>query len=126
MIPTVPTFKKYRLDENDTIEKILNGKKITLYRIICIKEDTEIPFNTKGGYIDKESTLSHVGKCWIDLNSIVMGGVKVRDDVQIVRSELCGDIIIEGNVIVEDEVIVNLPEYKIPRKPMENTLVISK
>lgn len=59
-------MKKYKLLATDTIQS-RTGE--TLYRIQALK-DFGTPFGTVrkgdlGGYIAKESNLSHEGQCWV-------------------------------------------------------------
>ena len=65
--------KKYRLLENDT--KTVNGK--TLYRIEALKDFTNVKKGDKGGYIESDDNLSHIGACWVSDYARVSGDAQV-------------------------------------------------
>ncbi len=70
-------MKKYELTE----EKI-NVLGCTLYRIRALKDvETATGFTVKsgelGGYIEKESNLSHAGNAWVDGNAWVGGNARI-------------------------------------------------
>ena len=65
--------KKYRLLENDTI---MVGSR-TLYRIEALKDFVNVKKGDKGGYIESEDNLSHIGNCWVFDNARVSGNALV-------------------------------------------------
>ena len=71
--------KKYRLLENDT--KTVNGK--TLYRIEALKDFTNVKKGDKGGYIESEDNLSHIGNCWVSDNAEIFGNACVFDNARV-------------------------------------------
>lgn len=82
--------KKYILTD-DTIEY----QGVVLHRIKAVKDLSIVPEGTLGGYIEKESNLSHEGNCWIDYDSKVLGGVQIQDSARIYNSIICGSILIK-------------------------------
>lgn len=76
---------KYELVEEDTIE--MNG--VTLYRIRSLRKFSDVKKGELGGFVEKESNLSHEGNCWI------YGNAKVFEDAKV-----------KGNAKVEDEALV--------------------
>lgn len=52
--------KKYKLTD-ETIE--VDGK--TLYRIEALKDFSNVKKGDKGGFIEKEENLSHLGNAWV-------------------------------------------------------------
>jgi len=67
--------KKYKILEEDSIQE--GG--ITLYRIEALRDFWFIREGDKGGYIEKESNLSHEGDCWVSGNAKVSGDAKVYE-----------------------------------------------
>ncbi|WP_246067890.1 hypothetical protein [Bartonella saheliensis] len=76
--------KKYELTD-ETIEVL--GK--TLHRIRALRDFGDIKAGDLGGFIEKESNLSHEGNCWISDNAKIFGKAKVLNNVKI-----SGDIVI--------------------------------
>ncbi|WP_175869141.1 hypothetical protein [Bartonella gabonensis] len=70
--------KKYEL----TDEKIeVCGH--TLHRIRALKDFGKIKAGDIGGYIEKESNLSHYDTCWVYDNAKVFGNAKVLNNAKI-------------------------------------------
>ena len=94
--------KKYELTE-DT--KIING--IKLHRIQALRSFGDVREGDVGGYIEKESNLSHYGNAWVFGNARVFGNAKVSEDA-CVRSDarvfgnarVFGDAWVTGNALV--------------------------
>ena len=72
-------MKKYKLIKNDFIS--IGGNK--LYRIQALREFDVIEKGTLGGYIQKESNLSHDGNCWVYGNARVSGNALVIGDAYV-------------------------------------------
>jgi hypothetical protein len=70
---------KYILDFEDC--KTINNKKV--YRIIAVKDFGGVRVGYKGGYIEKESNLSHEGNCWVFSNGIVYDNAVVSDNAKV-------------------------------------------
>lgn len=80
--------KKYRLLENDTIT-VGSG---TLYRIEALKDFANVKKGDKGGYIESEDNLSHIGNCWVSDNAEIYGNAYVSDNAEIYgNAEVYGD-----------------------------------
>jgi hypothetical protein len=92
---------------NDTIQ--VDGR--TLYRIRAI---VDLPYAKKGeigGYIEKESNLSHQGGSWLIDNAMVFGNAKIWEEAAAAQNvmvfgnaSLHGDVNIFGNVVIQDNV----------------------
>ncbi len=67
--------KKYELLTNDTIK--IDGH--TLYRIRALKDFNSVKKGDLGGYIEKESNLSHDGNYWVGENARAFGNAQVFD-----------------------------------------------
>lgn len=89
--------KKYRLDETDRIDFYDH----TLYRIIALKDFSDVKAGDKGGYVESEDNLSHDGDAWIYDKAHVAGNAKVRDNAQVSGdTEIHGYTQIAGNARV--------------------------
>lgn len=88
--------KKYELTE-ETLE--IDGH--VLHRIIALRSFGEVKEGELGGWIEKESNLSHEGDCWIYNDAVVYGDAKVCDDAIVYsNAKVCGNAIICGNAEV--------------------------
>ena len=92
--------KKYILTD-DTI--VYQG--VTLHRIKAVKDINGVSKDTLGGYIEKESNLSHEGNCWVDCDSKVLGGVQIQDSARIYNSIIYGSILIKDGSLIMDSSI---------------------
>ena len=72
-------MKKYELLKNDT--KTINGR--TLYRIKALRSFGNIIKGTLGGYIEKESNLSHDDNAWVYGGADVSGDAKVYGNARV-------------------------------------------
>ena len=66
-------MKKYKMIKKDSIEV---GSR-TLYRVKALKDFGDVKKGDVGGYIEKESNLSHEGDCWVFENALVCDNAKV-------------------------------------------------
>lgn len=73
--------KKYELTD-ETINVRRKGVIITLYRIRALKNFGEVEAGDLGGFIEKESNLSHEGNCW-NYGGKIYGNAKVYGDARI-------------------------------------------
>lgn len=83
--------KKYKLTD-ETIK--YNNR--TLHRIVALQNFSDVNAGDKGGFIMKESNLSHKGYCWVYDNSMVLDDAKVKDNAKI-----------EENSIISNKAIVS-------------------
>ena len=91
--------KKYRLTD-ETIE--FNGVK--LHRIEALKDFSLVKKGDRGGFVQSEKNLSHIGSCWIFDNAIVYGKAEVFGDAMIYGSaKVCGYAYVCGNVKLCDK-----------------------
>ena len=67
----------------------------TLHRIECVEAFSNIKVGEKGGYIEKESNLSHYGNAWVGDNAQVYGKAQVCNNAQV-----CGDALVYGDAWV--------------------------
>ena len=93
--------KKYKILENKYT--YWNDRKI--YRIRALKSFGDVKEGQLGGYVEKESNLSHGGNCWIYKRSKVYGNAilennaSITDDVEVSGSAIvCGNAKINKNV----------------------------
>ena len=82
---------KYKLLKHDSI----NIGETILYRIEALRSFGCVTKGDKGGYIAKESNLSHEGNAW------VYGYAKVFDDAKVFGyAKVYGDAWVSGNALV--------------------------
>jgi carbonic anhydrase/acetyltransferase-like protein (isoleucine patch superfamily) len=67
----------------------------TLHQIKAVRDFGNIKKGTIGGWIEKESNLSHEGECWVAGNAKVFGNALVYGDAQVY-----GDAVVYGDAWV--------------------------
>ena len=93
-------MKKYELLESDSIK--VEGA--TLYRIRALRDFSDIKAGDLGGYIEKESNLSHDGNCWVYNNAKVFDNAKVFGSAKIkTKAKVYGNAMVYGNTMVIGE-----------------------
>lgn len=111
--------KKYFLTDET---KQLLGR--TLHRIQAVRTFSVIQEGQKGGWVEKESNLSHNGDCWVFDDAMVLGDAVVKDNARVYddsyitgfaevsgysqvmgRSTIDGDVCIGGQAYVKDSEI---------------------
>ena len=70
---------KYKLLTDET--KVHEG--VTLYRIQSLSNFSDVKVGDKGGWIEKESSLSQYDRAWIYDNAKVYGNAEVYESAQI-------------------------------------------
>lgn len=91
--------KKYRLLKNDTIT--VDGR--TLYRIEALRDFADVEKGDKGGYVESEDNLSHVGNCWVYDNAWVYDNTRVLGNARVL-----GNICVLGNAQISNGIITNV------------------
>ena len=89
-------MNKYRL----TDEKMSTDLDLAAYRIVALRDFGSVKAGDLGGFIQKESNLSHDGDCWIDEHTMVVSNSIVRGDAQISYSDIWDGCVIEGSAII--------------------------
>lgn len=88
--------KKFRLLEDDTIT--VGGR--TLYRIEALRDFVDVKKGDKGGYVESENNLSHIGNCWVYGNARVFGKDRVFGNVCVYgKARVFGDEEIRGGEV---------------------------
>ena len=96
--------KKYELLENDTIEIVDH----VLHRIRALKDFRDVKKGDLGGYVEKESNLSHEGNCWIYDNACIYGNACAYGNAWVYgNAHVFGDACIYGNARVYDDAHVS-------------------
>ena len=97
-------MKKYKL-----LPKSKNG----LHRIEALRNFSNVKKGDIGGYVEKESNLSHYGKCWIydDAmvfdDALVFGNTKVLNNTRVFgNSRVFGGARVSGNVRIFNNAMV--------------------
>ena len=100
--------KKYKLTE-ETLE--IEGH--VLNRIIALRDFGEVKKGDLGGFIEKESNLSHDWTCWIYNDAVVRGNAMVYGDAKVYgnaevygNATVCGEAMVYGNAMVYGEATV--------------------
>lgn len=98
--------KKYRL-EGPYCKGIEHDYK-DLYRIISIKDFSDVKSGDIGGFVEGEHNLSHNGDCWIYDNAAVFGNAFVKEDA-IVKGEAIvrDDAFVTGAAVVADYCVIS-------------------
>ena len=96
----MPTNKKYKLLKNDTIQI---GAR-TLYRIQALRNFSNVHKGDKGGYIEKESNLSHEGYAWVSGDAQVSGTARIFEDAHVFGdARVFGNALVSGNARVSGD-----------------------
>lgn len=94
--------KKYKLTE-----ETININDRTLYRIESLKDFSNVKKGDKGGFVEKESNLSHYGDCWICDNAKVYGNAIICDNARVYNNaEIYGNAEVYGYTMVKNNVKV--------------------
>ena len=89
--------KKYEMLKDDTIEV---GIRI-LHRIKALKDFNDVRKGDLGGYIEKETNLSHDGNCWVSGNAWVSDNACVSDNAKVFGdTQVYGDACVSNNAQV--------------------------
>ena len=75
----IDNSKKYRLDETDSID--FDGH--TLYRIVALKDFSDVKAGDKGGYVESEDNLSQDGNSWVYHRAKVWNAARISDNAQV-------------------------------------------
>ena len=70
--------RKYELTDET---KEINGR--TLHRIVAVRDFGGIKKGTQGGWIEKESNLSHEGNCWVYDEAMVFKNAEVSGNAKV-------------------------------------------
>lgn len=101
-------MKKYVL----TNERMREKGRI-LYRIQAVRSFGDVEEGEPGGWIEKESNLSHEGDCWVDDEAMVYDNASVNNNAKIKENA-----VISGNVEVKENAII-----RGNAKIMENAII---
>ena len=94
---------KYIMLEDDTI--YAGGAR--LHRIQAVRSFGTVSEGDLGGYIRRESNLSHDGNAWVTDNAVVRGNAEVYGDAIVGgNAEVYGDAQVKSNAIVRGNAIV--------------------
>lgn len=85
----------------------------TLYKIVALKDFSDIYSGIEGGWIEKEENLSQEGSCWVYSDAMVYGNATVTDNAVVCdeaivwgNARVCGKAIVRGNAIVANDAVV--------------------
>jgi carbonic anhydrase/acetyltransferase-like protein (isoleucine patch superfamily) len=93
-------------------ERTKEYQNITLHEIEAVRDFGNIKKGTVGGWIEKESNLSHEGECWVAGNALVCGDAQVYGDAQVFgeawvygNAEVWGNAQVFGNALVYGSIL---------------------
>lgn len=105
--------KKYFL--TDETKQIMGHK---LHRIQAVRKFGMIQEGQKGGWVEKESNLSHSGMCWLFDDAFVMGDAVVKDNAWVCNNTCVRDLAevsefarVWGHSIISGSAIVTNQAY---------------
>ena len=94
--------KKYKLTDET---KVTNG--VVLHRIEALRDFGDIKVGDKGGYVEDERNLLHIGNAWVYDNAEVYGNALVRGNASVYDNALvrgnasvCGNASVYGTALV--------------------------
>lgn len=100
--------KKYKLTREFIIYE-----DIILYRIQALKSFGKVKKEQKGGFVESEKNLSHLGNCWVFDNAriyneaIVLDDAEVYNDAQVLKNaKIYEQATIAENATITDNVMV--------------------
>lgn len=89
--------KKYELLKDNYVMHM----GVTLYRIKALKDFSDVKAGDIGGYVEKESNLSHEDNCWVYDDARVFENARIYDNATIHNNaKIFGNAEIFGNAIV--------------------------
>ena len=100
-------MKKYEFTNKARTIRDDNGIFHTVYQIRALKDFGDVHKGDLGGWLEKESNLSHEGTCWVsDYATVcgeayVCGNARVSDDAQVYgNASVYAEALIEGTTKV--------------------------
>ena len=73
----------------------------TLHRIRAVRDFGDVKTGDLGGWIEKESNLSHAGDAWVRCNALVCGSAVVSNSAVV-----CGSAVVRDSAVVGDSAVV--------------------
>ena len=100
--------------------ELVNKREDGLYQVKSLMDFGNVKAGELGGWIEKESNLSHISNCWVRESAIVCenarvyGDAEVSGDARVCGSarvygdvEVCGDAVVSGNAVVSGDAVVS-------------------
>ncbi len=85
-------------------ERTMEYLNKTLHQIEAVRDFGNIKKGTIGGWIEKESNLSHEGECWVAGNAVVCGDAQVFEGAKVYgNAEVCGNAEVYGDAEVSED-----------------------
>jgi carbonic anhydrase/acetyltransferase-like protein (isoleucine patch superfamily) len=93
--------------------KLIPSDKAGLFRIVALRDFSDVKEGDIGGYISGEHNLSHEGKCWVYGNAIVRDNAMVYENAKVYgnaivrdKAEVYGNSEVYGKAMVSDKAYV--------------------
>ena len=78
-----------------------------LYRIIALRDFSNVEKGEKGGLVQSEDNLSHEGDCWVSDNAIIFGTAQISDNAVISGNARVGKAWVFDNAVISGNARVN-------------------
>ena len=96
---------KYKISN----EAIIDNMK-TLYRIEALRDFGDVKAGDRGGFIEKESNLSHDGNCWVFNCAEISGDARVLDNALVFNgAEIGGKTVLRGEARIHN---TKMPDHR--------------
>lgn len=91
---------KYKIDYEDKIEY----KGRILYRIVALRDFSDVKAGDRGGYVQSEKNLSQHGDCWIYDEAMAMDSSRVEENAKMYdKTEILINASMRGNSQIHDK-----------------------
>ena len=94
--------------------KLVKEEEGTLFRIIALRDFSDVKKGERGGLIQSEDNLSHEGDCWVYENAVIFGDALVSENAAILgtaqvsgKARVFGNAVISGDAWVYDDATVS-------------------
>ena len=86
-------MKKYKL--------VKEKEEGTVFRIIALRDFSDVRKGEKGGFVQNENNLSHDGNCWVYENAVIFGNAQVYDNAVILgTAQVSGEALVFDNAVI--------------------------
>ena len=84
--------------------KLVKEEEGTLFRIIALRDFSDVKKGERGGLIQSEDNLSHEGDCWVYNNAVILGDAQVSENVAILgTAQVSGKARVFGNAVISGD-----------------------
>ena len=81
--------------------KLVKEEEGTLFRIIALRDFSNVKKGERGGLIQSEDNLSHEGDCWVYNDAVISGNARVYGRARVFGNAwVCGRARVFGNAVI--------------------------